>query len=202
MLGWSLLHYARCIMAGSGSKSCLFSAVPECLYLTQISCLCVLLLNSGYVRLLGVNLTSHIQLFEHLGAYVRGAFMCRVLNLQPLPIWNLLERPWWWYAASPLLSPLHFLLDIPSMHHPFFCICSCGALCKLLACCFVSLPTKPNIHCTAGSVRLSHETGFLAGAESSGSCEQCLPGDYSIAEGDIGRVHRFWWPEWRASRPQ
>ena len=73
MLGWSLLHYARCIMAGSGSKSCLFSAVPECLYLTQISCLCVLLLNSGYVRLLGVNLTSHIQLFEHLGAYVRGA---------------------------------------------------------------------------------------------------------------------------------
>ena len=84
-------------MAGSGSKSCLFSAVPECLYLTQISCLCVLLLNSGYVRLLGVNLTSHIQLFEHLGAYVRGAFMCRVLNfrfLQPLPIWHLLERPW------------------------------------------------------------------------------------------------------------
>ena len=110
MLGWSLLHYARCIMAGSGSKSCLFSAVPECLYLTQISCLCVLLLNSGYVRLLGVNLTSHIQLFEHLGAYVRGAFMCRVLNLQPLPIWNLLERPWWWSAASPLLSPLRFLL--------------------------------------------------------------------------------------------
>ena len=54
----------------------------------------ILLLNPGYVRLIGVNLTCYIQLFEHLGAYVRDAFMCRVLNLQPLPIWNLLERPW------------------------------------------------------------------------------------------------------------
>ena len=56
-----------------------------------------LLLNLGYVRLIGANRTGYIQLFEHLGAYVRGVFMCRVLDfrfLQPLPIWNLLERPW------------------------------------------------------------------------------------------------------------
>ena len=115
-------------------------------------------------------------------------------------------------AALVMICCLAFALPsaippcIPSMHHACFCICSCGALCELLANSFVSLPTKLNIHLTAGSLRYPvrplrssptchTKLAFLAGAESSGSCEQCLPGDYSIAEGDIRRVHRFWWSE-------
>ena len=146
MLGWSLLHYARCIMAGSGLKNCLFSAVPEWLYLTQISCLCVL-----FFSFIQDMFASFVRTWLVISS-VSDALMCRVLNflfLQPLPIWNLLERPWW----STLHSPLHFLLAIPSKHLPFIYICSCGALCELLApACFVSLLTKLNILFTVESV--------------------------------------------------
>ena len=62
-------------------------------------------------------------------------------------------------AALVMICCLAFALPsaippcIPSMHHACFCICSCGALCELLANSFVSLPTKLNIHLTAGSLR-------------------------------------------------
>ena len=146
--------------------------------------------------------------------------MCRVLNfrfLQPLPIWHLLERPWW----SAL--PLHFLFAIPSKHHPSFLL-AWGIVWNSRSYLCVSLPSKLNIHFTARSVRYpvrsvyhfqvhllhrNHWTDFCAGAESSGSCEQCLPGDYSIAEGDRGRqiflvvVRRaFSRSKWRGSRSQ
>ena len=109
------------------------------------------------------------------------------------------------HLCSPLCTSFLPSLLCTTLLYLLFFICSCRALCELLApTCFVSLPTKVNIYFTAESVLYPVRSvpyvqvpvftlnWLLAGAESSGSCEQCLPGDYSIAEGDMGRVHRFW----------